>query len=208
MQQISAATLNRKAPARIRERQSAESTNRHRRPPIAYCATNGQTAGPLAVVLSRHVENVKQPRFICAHRRAKRGDAQISNDRKSGEGRCARLKCRASRRDRDDSDKLPNARPSERKRHRQVRCAGQERSREMDVCADRAIIVCVTDRLLCRRRRRGRLACGSETAVGVPEVAQMDVAERQGDLHRQREQRESRAGPNFALTHRITDNSR
>jgi hypothetical protein len=34
----------------------------------------------------------------------------------------------------------------------------------------------------------------------------MDVAERERDLQRQREQREP--APNLALTHRITDNSR
>lgn len=131
---------------------------------------------------------------------------KISNDRRSGERRSARLEWRASRGEKGDRYTIRVLDPANRKRHGQLRRLRQQRSRgEMNRGADRAVIVGVADRLLCRGRRGGRPS-GSETAGGMPEVAQMDVAERERDLQRQRKQREP--APNLALTHRITDNSR
>jgi hypothetical protein len=63
----------------------------------------------------------------------------------------------------------------------------------MDRGADRAVVVRVTDRSLWRVRRDGLRAGDGKTVNGVPDIAQMDVAERQGDLQSQREQREARA---------------
>jgi hypothetical protein len=54
----------------------------------------------LLVALSRQIEKDGIAAFICApppHLHAAR--RQISNDRESGEGRSARLKCRSLRRD-------------------------------------------------------------------------------------------------------------
>jgi hypothetical protein len=72
----------------------------------------------------------------------------------------------------------------------------------MDRGADRAVVVRVTDGSLWRVRRDGLRAGDGETVNGVPDIAQMDVAERQGDLQSQRE-------PTFklALNHCITSNS-
>jgi hypothetical protein len=71
----------------------------------------------------------------------------------------------------------------------QLRRLRQQRSRgEMDRGADRAVIDGVASRLLYRRGRGGLGACGGEPADCVPGVARMDVAKRQGDLQRQREQ--------------------
>jgi hypothetical protein len=79
------------------------------------------------VALSRQVENDRIAAFICAlSPRVRAARRQISNDRESGEGRCARLKCRTLRRDRNESDIAEMLDRSERKRHRQERCAGQE----------------------------------------------------------------------------------
>jgi hypothetical protein len=120
---------------------------------------------------------------------------KISNDRKSGEWRSARLEWRPSRGEKGDRYTIRVLEPANRKRHRQLRRLRQQRCRsKMDRGADRAVIVGVTDRLLCRGRRGGRPS-GGETAAGVPEVAQMDVAERERELQRQREQREPRASP-------------
>jgi hypothetical protein len=48
--------------------------------------------------------------------------------------------------------------------------------------ADRAVSVRVTDRLLQRVRGDGLRGCNGETSNGVPEITQVDVAERQDDL--------------------------
>jgi hypothetical protein len=121
---------------------------------------------------------------------------KISNDRKSGEWRSARLEWRPSLGEKGGRYTIRVLDPANRKRHGQLRRLRQQRSRgEMNRGADRAVIVRVADGLLCRRRRSGRRSSGSETAAGVPEVAQMDVAERERDLQRQREQRKPRAGP-------------
>jgi hypothetical protein len=48
--------------------------------------------------------------------------------------------------------------------------------------ADRAVFVRVTDRLSERVRGDRLLACDRKTVSGVPEIAQVDVAERQDDL--------------------------
>lgn len=68
---------------------------------------NGQSAGSIAVAPSRQIENDEIAAFICApppHLRATR--PQISNDRESGEGRGARLKCRTLRHDKDKSEMI------------------------------------------------------------------------------------------------------
>ena len=132
----------------------------------------------------------------CTHRRGRSAAmVKISNDRKSGEGRSARLEWRPSRGEKGGRCTIRVLDPANRKRHGQVRRLRQQRSRgTMDRGADRAVIVGVADRLLCRGRR-GRRPSGSETATGAPEVAQMNVAKRERDLQRQREQREPRASP-------------
>jgi len=66
----------------------------------------------------------------------------------------------------------------------------------MDGSADRAVFVRVTDRLLLLRvGGYGICARDRKPVRGVPETAQVDVAERQDDLQRQREQPEARANP-------------
>ena len=84
--------------------------------------------------------------------------------------------------------------PANRKRHGQLRRLRQQRSRgKMNRGADRAVIVGVADRFLLAPK--GRTALRQRDRRRMPEVAQMDVAKRERDLQRQREQREPRASP-------------
>jgi hypothetical protein len=118
-----------------------------------------------------------------------------SNDRGSGERGSARLERRASWRERDDGNAVEMLDRPRQERHRQLRRLRQKRSRaQMDCGADRTVIVCITKRVL-RRRRSARQRSRGGDSRSVLDVAEMDVSERQGDLNRQREQRDSCASP-------------
>lgn len=123
---------------------------------------------------------------------------KISNDRRSGERRSARLKGCSSRRDENDRNAIEMLDGLSDERYRQLRRLRQERIRgEKDGGADRAIIVGVIARLsrwngLRRRRARGQDMNGGEAATGAVE---MHVPERQHELQRQRGKRQATAKP-------------
>ena len=118
---------------------------------------------------------------------------RISNDRKSGERRSARLERRTPRGEKGGRSAIDVFDRTRRERHGERRRLRQQGSRgEMDRRADRAVVVSVTDGLLGGRRRGGRGSANSEAAANVPEITRMDVAERERDLQRQRKQREPR----------------
>ena len=120
---------------------------------------------------------------------------KISNDRKSGEWRSARLEWRTPRGEKGGRYTIRVLDPANRKRHGQLRRLRQQRSRgEMNRGADHTIVVRITDWVLRGRRSAGLLSRGGNSR-SVPDAPEMDVSERQGDLNRQREQRESRASP-------------
>jgi hypothetical protein len=78
------------------------------------------------VVLSRQVENDGCRVNLRLSPARARGEAQISNDQESGEGRSARLKCRTLRRDKDESEMAAMLDCSGRVRYRQERRIRQE----------------------------------------------------------------------------------
>ena len=120
---------------------------------------------------------------------------KISNDRRSGERRSARLEWRTSRGEKGGRNTIRVLNPANRKRHGQLRRLRQRRSRgEMNRGADRTIVVRITEWVLRGRRSAGLPSRGGDSR-SVLDAAEMDVSERQGDLNRQREQRESRASP-------------
>ena len=120
---------------------------------------------------------------------------KISNDRRSGERRSARLEWRTSRGEKGGRNTIRVLNPANRKRHGQLRRLRQRRSRgEMNRGADRTIVVRITDWVLRGRRSAGLPSRGGNNR-SVPDAPEMDVSERQGDLNCQREQRESRASP-------------
>jgi hypothetical protein len=95
---------------------------------------------------------------------------QISNDRESGEGRSARLKCRTLRRDKNESEMAEMLDGSGRERHPRERRIRQEGRRgKMDSRADRAKVVCLVRgmlrRILLRRGRLGRRHAGDDGAA-------------------------------------------
>ena len=131
-------------------------------------------------------------------RRVRAARRQISNDRESGEGRSARLKCRTLRRNKNESEMSEMLDRSRRERHRQERRIRQKRRRgEMDVRADRAIIVRLVRRMLSwillGRRRFGRRHAGDGGAAC--ELFEMEVSERKDKLQRHRCKREPSAPP-------------
>jgi len=82
--------------------------------------------------------------------------SRISNDRGSGERRCARLEWRALRRDKNEREAIKMRDCLRNGRQRQLRRVRQKRiSGEMYDRADRAIIV----RICCRMLRRRLLGC-------------------------------------------------
>jgi hypothetical protein len=103
---------------------------------------------------------------------------KISNDRRSGERRSARLKWRTSRGEKGDRYTIRVLDLANRKRHTQLRWLRQKQSRaEMDCGADRTVIVCMTDRVL-RGRRSARVRSRGGDCRSVLDVAEMDVSKR------------------------------
>jgi hypothetical protein len=158
----------------------------------------------LLVALLRRSKMKWNAAFLCAcRRRLRAARRQISNDRKSGEGRRAGLKRRPLRRDKNEIEITEMLDGSGRERHRQQRRIRQERGRsEMDGRADRAIIVSLAGRMLRRTmlgRRRFRCRYARDGGTGC-ELFEMDVSEREGKLQRHRCKREPSApsslGPN------------
>jgi hypothetical protein len=151
----------------------------------------------MAVVLSRRITEWKAAALAILYASPGWSAAmvKISNDRRSGERRSARLEWRTSRGEKGSRSTIRVLDLAERKRHRQLwRLRQQRRRAQMDCGADRTIIVCITDRVLRRRRSAGLPSRGRDSR-SVLDVAEMDVSERQSDLNRQREQRESCASP-------------
>jgi hypothetical protein len=142
-------------------------------------------------------------------RRVRAARRQISNDRESGEGRSARLKCRSLRRDKNESEITEMLDRPRRERHRQERRIRQERRRsEMDGRADRAIIVRLVRRML-RWILLGRGCLGRRHAGdggAARELFEMDVSERKDKLQRHRCEREPSAAPPIGTnrTHQAT----
>ena len=120
----------RRSERRTAERAAArntESKQRHRNS-FLIAATNGQMAGSIAgraVAADRKWWDCRV--HLCAVagcvRAARR---QISNDRESGEGRRARLKCRTLRRDKNEIERAEMLDRSGRERNRQARRIRQE----------------------------------------------------------------------------------
>jgi hypothetical protein len=150
-----------------------------------------------AVVLSRRITEWKAAALAVPYSSPGRSApmVKISNDRRSGERRSAGLEWRTSRGEKGGRNTIRVLDPANRKGQEQLRRLRQQRSRgEMNRGADRAIVVRITDWVLRGRRSAGLPSRGGNRR-SVPDAPEMDVSERQGDLNRQREQRESRASP-------------
>jgi hypothetical protein len=107
------------------------------------------------------------------------------------ERRRARLEWRTPGGEKAFCDRIGVLNWPRRQRHGQLQRLRQQRSRgEMDRGADRAVVVCVTGGLSRRVGRSGLRAGDGATVDGVSEIAAVDVAEREDDLQRQREQRQ------------------
>ena len=135
---------------------------------------------------------------VCRRPRVRAARRQISNDRESGEGRSARLKCRTLRRNKNEREMSEMRDRSRRERPRQERRIRQKRRRgEMDVCADRAIVVRLVRRMLSwiflGRRRFGRRHASDGGAAC--KLFEMDVSEQKDKLQRHRCKREPSAPP-------------
>jgi hypothetical protein len=150
-----------------------------------------------AVVVSRRITEWKAAALAILYASAGRSAAmvKISNDRRSGERRSAGLEWRTSCGEKGGRCTIRVLDLAERKRHRQLWRLRQQRCRvQMDCCADRTIVVCITDRML-RRRRSAGLRSGGGDSRSALDVAEMNVSERQNDLHRQRKQRQVHPNP-------------
>jgi hypothetical protein len=124
-----------------------------------------------------------------------RGNIEDQQRPRSGDRRSARLEWRTSRGEKGGGYTNRVLDLANRKRHRQLRRLRQQRCRaQMDCGADRTIVVCITDRMLRRRRSAGLPSRGGDSR-SVLDVAEMNVSERQNDLHRQRKQRQVHPSP-------------
>ncbi len=112
---------------------------------------------------------------------------KISNDRRSGERRSARLEQRPPRRGEIDGDGIKVLDQPRRKECRQLRHLRDKGVRcEIDCGADRAVFVAIATRLLAGSVLLRRVRC---TRYGYPitratNAVEMDVAKRQKELER------------------------
>ena len=165
---------------------------------------------------SRDVELTKNaPRFLsgvrrCEKRNESAANAQNQLDRSLSCGRGARLKCKAPSRFGAAARVIERMLdPLETNRHRKRRRRRRERVRyQKDRGADRAVIVIVAGisrRSLwrgLRERRAMRRDYWPVRATGCTakmKIVQMDVAEGERDLQRQRRQRQQRTAPLMAM---------
>jgi hypothetical protein len=147
---------------------------------------------------SRHVEMEGNCRVqVRRHRAPRRRDVGISTDRRSRERRSAGLEGCAPHRDERSRGNKTMFDPLEGDGQRQLRRGRNERrTQQRNSGADRTIIVGVARRWICRFwlrmvcRRRGR--CDARRAV-AENIRTVDMAEREDELHRQREQRQTTA---------------
>ncbi len=112
---------------------------------------------------------------------------KISNDRRSGERRSARLEQRSPRRGEIDGDGIKVLDQPRRKERRQLRRLRHERvGGKIDRRANRAVFVAIATRLLAGSALLRRVRC---TRYGYPvtratNAVEMDVPERQNELER------------------------
>ena len=134
-------------------------------------------------------------------RRHSAAKPRISNDRRSGERRSARLKCRTLRRYKNEieiTEMLDCSRGERNRQKRRIRQVG--RRGEMDSTADRAKVVCLIRgmlrRILLRRGRLGRRRAGDDGAAC--QLFEMDVSKRKDKLQRHRCKREPSVPPSIS----------